>query len=267
MSSSGNPGFAGELAERLAQFPYWTDKPTTEIAQGDLIYPDWFQGEWQVTSTLVEMVAPLAPEIITPGFESNRQYLDQPIQFKVRFQPALLTSSPNALNPFPLRISNQNSIPKPLKIVADRAFNGLNIATATLGDDRVESVNVDPDNPNRQMIKFRGLQSGDSGRQLISTVTERASDRPDPDQFVTSEITQQIFRGESTIYLNEVETTTAYQIRTQSETKNSGESRVSIMANQITAIYLSPRDPGYFKASGQPAALYRYQLQLIPVAS
>jgi hypothetical protein len=35
-----------------------------------------------------------------------------------------------------------------------------------------------------------------------------------------------------------------------------------IEAEQITAIYLSPQDPDYFKAAGHPVALYRYHLQL-----
>ncbi|MEL6327067.1 MAG: DUF6816 family protein, partial [Cyanobacteria bacterium J06626_23] len=34
----------------------------------------------------------------------------------------------------------------------------------------------------------------------------------------------------------------------------------AITADQITAIYLSPRDPDYFKAFNKPVALYRYRL-------
>ncbi len=57
------------------------------------------------------------------------------------------------------------------------------------------------------------------------------------------------------IYLNEVETTTAYQLL------SSG----AIAANQLTAIYLSPQGPDYFAAIGHPVALYRYRLDLLPV--
>ncbi|MEW5859950.1 MAG: DUF6816 family protein, partial [Cyanobacteriota bacterium] len=39
----------------------------------------------------------------------------------------------------------------------------------------------------------------------------------------------------------------------------------SIEADQVTAIYLSPQDPDYFKAIDRPVALYRYRLQLLPV--
>ncbi|MGJ3251150.1 MAG: DUF6816 family protein [Elainellaceae cyanobacterium] len=30
----------------------------------------------------------------------------------------------------------------------------------------------------------------------------------------------------------------------------------------MTAIYLSPQDPDYFKANGHPVALYRYRYRL-----
>jgi hypothetical protein len=36
----------------------------------------------------------------------------------------------------------------------------------------------------------------------------------------------------------------------------------NISAEQITAIYLSPQDPDYFKAGDRPVALYRYHLDL-----
>ncbi len=35
----------------------------------------------------------------------------------------------------------------------------------------------------------------------------------------------------------------------------------------MTAIYLSPQDPNYFKAAGNPVALYRYQLTLQPLTN
>jgi hypothetical protein len=240
--------FAENLSERIAQFPNWKSKPALEVAKGDLIYPDWMEGEWQVTSTLVDLVAPLSPEIVTPGFEGNRQFINQPIQFNVRFQPiekyrAIPTNSP---------------IP-PLKsqavVVADRGFNGLNIGRATLGKSAILSVKVDANNPNRQMTQLPG------NRQLISIVTERGRETPKPNQFVSTEICQQIFNGETSIYLNEVETTTFY---TRNIDKSSGKTS-SVNADQITAIYLSPQDPNYFTAKGRPVSLYRYQLKLSPV--
>lgn len=247
---------AGPLTERLAQFPDWQSKPPVQAANGDLAYPAWMRGNWIVTSTLVDLQAPLAPEVVTPGFESNRQFLDQPVAFPVRFVEQV--TSPSREFWFQVQPRPQEVLP----IVADRAFNGLSLAQAYLGD-RALSVKVDPNNPNRQITRLRG------DRQLTSTVSERATETPDPDQFVTTEIFQQVFRGAPQVYLNEVETTTAYHH--QSNLLTAGEQVPWITADQVTAIYLSPQDPDYFKTVQQgfsvtqrPVALYRYRLEFLP---
>ena len=272
----GSEAQAGPLTDRLAQFPHWESKPPVTSPEGDLVYPDWLEGTWMVTSTLVEQVAPLAPEVVTPGFEGNRRYLNEPIAFLVRFI---------AINPQPSTTSNrfvrlkmpsigrsQTSHPDTTPIVvADRAFNGLNIAKAYLGDRIVQSVKVDPGSPNRQITFLN------TGRQLVSMVTGRASETPEADsvsdrkaiampgasmgsnrvpRFIATEVSNQFFRGTLQPYFNQVETTTAYHLR-QSPT-------LAIEADQITAIYLSPQDPNYFKALDQPVALYRYRLELRP---
>lgn len=274
---------AGVLSDRFAQFPDWDSKPPVQVAEGDLgdlVYPEWMAGTWQVNSTLVDLVAPLAPQLVTPGFESNRQYLHQPVNFLVKFGEPTYKSDRRQPKLLPIPVVNttenhtNHSKNNPL-VVADRAFNGLNIAKAYLGDDAIVSVKVDPENPNRQITGLRG------DRQLVSVVTGRLSETvaldPSPaplippfpplkggsqrnvllDEFIGTEITQQIFQGKTEIYLNEVETTTRYQVQ------NSG----NISADQITAIYLSPQDPDYFKAAGRPVALYRYELELLPVES
>ncbi len=240
--------FAESLSDRVAAFPNWNNKPKVETAKGDLIYPDWMQGEWQATSTLVDLVAPLAPDIVTPGFEGNRQFINQPIDFNVRFQPVEKYRAVAVSSPLP--IVNSESV-----IVADREFNGLNIGRATLGKGAILSVKTDINNPNRQITELP------ANRQLVSIVTARNSENPKANQFISTEICQQIFNGETSIYLNEVETTTFY---TRNIDKNSGQTS-SVNADQITAIYLSPRDPNYFKAKGRPVSLYRYQLQLFPL--
>jgi hypothetical protein len=58
---------------------------------------------------------------------------------------------------------------------------------------------------------------------------------------------------------NVVETTTAYQ-----QLQSPG---TTIEAKQITAVYLSPQDPDYFKAIERPVALYRYHLKLVPTGN
>jgi hypothetical protein len=215
------PAWAGPLQDRIAQYPNWTTSPPVRSAnKRDLAYPTWFAGDWQATTTLIDLTAP-QPNVTSPGFESSRQSLNQPIDFAVRF---VLDAKGD--------------------IVSDRAYNGLNIARAYLGESSIIRVEVDPTNPNKQAT----LLAND--RQLISIVNGRAIEST-PDEFITTEVFQQIFRGTSQPYLNSVETTTSYH--------QDGD---QIKADQITAIYLSPKDADYFKAIGKPVALYRYTLTL-----
>jgi hypothetical protein len=271
----GGEAQAGQLADRLAQFPRWESKPPVTAAKGDLIYPDWMEGTWSVTSKLVDQVAPLAPEVVTPGFEGNRRYLNEPVNFWVHF---LSLSSPSigstpatqtAISDRFLPLKAQNSgrtqehpLDKMPRVVADRAFNGLNIARAYLGDRMIQSVKVDPNSPNRQITSLR------AGRQLISVVTGRASETPSPDWFIATEVTNQLFRGVPQPYFNQVETTTAYH-RLPASSSGAVElrrsPRIVIEADQVTAVYLSPQDIDYFKAFDRPVALYRYRLELFPV--
>ncbi|BDI17545.1 hypothetical protein ANSO36C_33470 [Nostoc cf. commune SO-36] len=237
----GGEAFAGELAERLANFPQWEKLTSVQPASGDLVYPEWMAGDWQVTSTLVDLAAPLAPKIVTPGFEGNRRQLNQPVSFVVRF----VKEKPHTtgLNILP-KIDNKSPI-----LVADRAFNSLNLARAYLGDEGVLSVKVDPDSPNRQITFLR------SSRQLVSIVTARATETTS-DGIITTEVFQQLFKGGSRPYLNSVESTTAYH--------KLSTSNPAIEADQVTAVYLSPQDPDYFQAASQPVALYRYSLEFFP---
>ncbi|MEH1947071.1 MAG: DUF6816 family protein [Nostoc sp.] len=238
----GDAAFAGELSERLANFPQWEKLSSVQSASGDLVYPEWMAGTWKVTSTLVDLAAPLAPDIITPGFEGNRRQLNQPVSFVVRFveeQPSITG----------LKILHQIDYKSP-NLVADRAFNSLNLARTYLGDEAVLSVKVDPDSPNRQITFLR------SSRQLVSIVTARATENPPDGKFITTEVFQQLFKGGSVPYLNSVESTTAYH--------KLPTSNPAIEADQVTAVYLSPQDPDYFKAGSQPVALYRYRLEFFP---
>ena len=230
--------FAGSLSARWEQFPEWTSKPSVKLAKGDLEYPEWMAGTWNVASTLTDQVAPLAPDIVTPGFEDNQDYLNKAIAFPVRFGTEYYTPRKSLLSVF------QASQPV---VVADRVFNGEQIAEAYLGDENVYKVKVDPDNPNQQITFLKGE------RKLISKITGRDREIPDNNHFLATEVTQQLFRSPERLYLNEVETTSSYTLLDPEH----------ISAEQITAIYLSPQDPDYFTAGDRPVALYRYHLDLV----
>ena len=254
------------LDQRLAQFPNWKTKPLIQPSKGDLIYPDWFEGNWTVTTTLTDMVAPLAPQIVTPGFETNRQFLNRPIAFPVRF----VEVQPKGLDAL-MSVMSFVFSPSEKQIVSDRAYNGMSLAKAYLGDRAVLAVKVDPSNPNRQITLLNSESSEPlfSERQLVSTVTGRATESPDRDRFLTSEIFAQEFRGTPQLYFNEVENTTAYRHYPGQPGELEKSAHPPIVADQVTAIYLSPQDPDYFKTipdgnflgEPQPVALYRYRLE------
>lgn len=229
---------AESVTERFSSYPNWHQKPFLEKHEGDIYYPEWLQGTWNVNSILTEQIAPLAPTLVTPGFESNRRYLQQPITFQVRFQSQNASASVRWLLP---PLSSVTSA-----VVADRQFNGLQIARAYLGDLGVVSVHKDRKNPTCLITILP------QKRKLISTVIGHSQVSPSTDQFITTELTQQQFKVDAGLFINEVETTTAYRLINSQQ----------IEAEQITAIYLSPQDPNYFKSLNQPVALYHYQLLL-----
>ncbi|MGK7892623.1 MAG: DUF6816 family protein [Xenococcus sp. (in: cyanobacteria)] len=218
--------------------PSWYHQPTVEDAKGDLYYPDWMAGTWKVTNILEEQVAPLAPDIISPGFEDNQKYIGEPIIFPVRFGKEYYIPE--------TRWFFIPSITKEKSVVADRAFNGKSIAQAYLGTDSVFRVAVDPKDPNKQITILTG------GIKSVSQVTKRAVEESSRDRFIATEVTQQLFKSPNKIYLNEVETTSDYHLLDPQ----------NIEATQVTAIYLSPQDPDYFTAGDRPVAIYRYHLDL-----
>ncbi len=251
---------AQTLTQRQQAFPNWESKPIVQASDGDLIYPKWMAGTWRMSSALVDMVAPLAPEVVTPGFEGNRQFLHKSIPAIIRFVPQRVSRGRFLNQPLPVPrvgLSTLDLDDDDIEIVSDRAFNGLNLARAYLGDDWVKAVKVDPEDPNRQVTFLKDNQ------QLISTVTGRTVETPNAGSFATTEVFQQYFRNAKNaddtpaVYLNEVENMTIY--------RKHSDANFPIMADQITAIYLSPQDPNYFKAKNRPVALYRYQLSFSPL--
>ena len=217
--------WADSLSDRVERFPYWQRKPTVSVVnKEDLVYPDWMAGTWDVTSTLLQLEAPLAPDLKSPGFEGNRRYLNQPLEFQVRFQPQKKTGL----------------------VVGDRSFNSQNISNAYFGEESDIEIIADSENPNRQIIDMAG------GQELVSVVRGRNREQPEGDRFLATEIIYQVFRSPGQIYFNEVETTTDYHKQDADH----------LEAEQLTAIYLSPKDPAYFRANGSPVALYRYHLDL-----
>jgi hypothetical protein len=233
----------GALQERLANYPHWTTLPPLSQRKGEINYPEWFAGTWHVTSTLVEQLAPLAPDIVSPGFEQNESYLHRPIAFTVKFD------TKTAFPEFTWALSDL--VQAPSVVLPDRRFNAEAITTAYLGDDLKFSVQVTLQPLPRVVTVF------DHGKRLTSTAIGHNQQAPSESEFIATELSTQQFINGDAQYLNQVETTTDYQ-----QLDNG-----TITATQITAVYLSPQDPDYFNAQNRPIALYRYQLILEPEVS
>jgi hypothetical protein len=88
-----NGALAVTLQQRIEKFPRWS-VATGLLTEGELTYPQWFAGEWTATSTLREQVAPMAPDVITPGFTRNQANIDRPYTFQVRFGSRTNNESP-----------------------------------------------------------------------------------------------------------------------------------------------------------------------------
>lgn len=265
------PAQAASLTDRLNAYPDWHSKPELNSNFEEVAYPSWMSGTWICESTLIDMVAPV-PNVTTPGFEGNRKYLNQPVRFDVRFGPTKIKAQRKFGIPTVMNFSSSQE-----KVVVDRVFNGLSIARAYLGDGAVQSVRINPNLPNEQLTTLK------DGLQLVSVTTGHQSERPTPNLFLTSEFFQQIFRSSDQPFLNQVETTTKYSYIPASpltspnlDANSNAEVDLvkadrneipTIVADQYTAIYLSPQDPNYFEAIGTPVALYRYQLKLTPAKS
>ncbi|AIE75138.1 hypothetical protein D082_26090 [Synechocystis sp. PCC 6714] len=233
-----NPSLAESLPDRLEAYPQWSNLPSLEQRKGEIHYPPWLAGTWQVTSTLLEQSAPLAPQIVSPGFTKNSTYLQQPVQFLVKF----VDQTP--LPEFNWALSDL--VKNATVIVPDRRFNAEAITQAYLGQDVNITVQVKEQPSPRLITVFPQHQ------RLVSTVLGHSQASPDPEEFLASELTNQQFIAGTSQYLNQVETTTAYH--------HVGPGKIT--ASQITAVYLSPTDPDYFVARHRPIALYRYELTL-----
>ncbi len=271
------PAEATSLTDRLNTYPDWHSKPELNPNFEEVAYPAWMSGTWTCESTLIDMVAPVQ-KVKTPGFEGNRKYLNEPVQFDVRF--GATKTKPTRKFGMPTIMNFSSSAQE--KVVVDRVFNALSIARAYLGDGVVESVKINPNLPNEQLTTLK------DGLQLLSVTTGHQSEQPDPNSFITSELFQQIFRSSDQPFLNQVETTTKYSYLGASDVTLSNSNANSsaslnansntkvdpvednrneiptIVADQYTAIYLSPQEPNYFDAIDTPVALYRYQLKLTP---
>jgi len=129
-------GTADALTQRLALWPQWSlPAPLPRPGHGDLIYPAWFAGTWQVESRDL------------PTNDGGPAPPPQP----------------------PLTYTVHFSLDRRGRVVGDRAANAQAIGAAVLGAGRL-TVRDDPHNPNRQLAQLgdgRQLDSRVVGRRSL----------------------------------------------------------------------------------------------------
>ncbi|BAC91773.1 glr3832 [Gloeobacter violaceus PCC 7421] len=216
------PVAATPLAERVRAFPAVGEALNLAAARGELVYPDWFAGTWRVRTTLADLAAPQGETVINrQAFAASQTLKGKPVDFQARF------------------VRNRRQ-----QVVADLAFNNRSIAEAYFGRANVLGVEVRPDEPNRQVIALKGDRRG----ELVTL--RRHSEKPAANRFEVAEFYQQTFTGSRVPNLRAIETVTLYT-----------RQGAGITAEQITAVYLDPRDPAYFDAKGRAVTVYRYRLE------
>ena len=164
---------ASLLEQRAMDWPEWSlpaplPRPR---AREDLIYPIWFEGDWQVRS---ETLAP----------DGSVLESEPPLVHRARFQ------------------RNRRG-----QLVGDRPFNASAIGKALLGD-RLLSVEQDPDRVNRQLARLSGdvlLETSVIGRRasVVSSVSGEEG-------FLSDELVLQIVHGPGAPRLSRIETLTHY---------------------------------------------------------
>jgi len=214
----------GSLESRVALAPSLTT-PSYGLEGQDLYYPDWFEGTWQLTSTLTDLTAPLGVEYTNPtSFAKSQRERGQPLTYFVRFY------------------RNDQG-----RMIADRVFNTIAAIQASQGQGSVLEVILDVNQPDRQLIRLSGNRRGEL------YITRRHSEHPTPTRFNSLEFYRQVLGSLNRIPVTkDVETTTLYR-------QINGD---TLEATQLIAVFLVPTDERYFASTGRAVTIYRYALKL-----
>ena len=173
-ADAAEPAQASLLEQRAMEWPEWSlpaPLPRPRARQ-DLIYPDWFEGDWQVQSDTLDP-------------DGSRLKNESTLLHRARFK------------------RNQAG-----QLVGDRPFNATAIGKALLGD-ALLSVEQDPERVNRQLARLSDdvlLETSVIGRRQAVVSTESGRER-----FLSDELVLQIVHGPGAPRLSRIETLTRYE--------------------------------------------------------
>jgi len=199
------------------------------ITASDVFYPSYFRGTWNSSSICTSIVAPLS----IASFGGQRVY-DQALQdvgVTLNYLSRFVTST----------MSEED-------VVADRLFNVLSIAKASMGEESIlDSKQPDVDLARRLHLTVSPAQDQGSLFDIDLIPTDRIfTDNSDKDTFAVLERTTQLIsvridalsRNPPPPRRKEIETTTVYKRKSDDV----------VEATQRTATFLSMADPRFKKA-------------------
>lgn len=139
-------------------------------------------------------------------------------------------------------------------------FNYKNLIDSTLGYAAVSQVLYDGGRePNRCSIVFEQGRTRNAERiELFANA--RACEVVTPDIYLTSEASRQVTFSPSTLSTVARQAVTEYQTFATHRRQSDG----TIRSNLLTAAYLDPQDPNFFKAVDQPVAVYSHDIKFTP---
>lgn len=196
--------------------------PPYGMEGNDIYYPSWFSGTWNVRSVCSEVAAPC--EIALFGgeakFRSAQEEVGKPVAYQSRFLP---------------RDGGDT--------IADREFNVVSIAKATMGDASV--VNVAASTPNRLSVLLAIGESGGLVQADLLTLNRR-QEKVAESQFDCAEAVQEIVStpsGTSKGIPQAAGPKILKQIETASLYKRKSDGSISCRQRSATFLLPSQQDP------------------------
>lgn len=211
--------------------------PTSSIARAsygresaDVYYPEWALARWRVTSTLRNVVAPLGPELFSPGrngtrsLETARVDVGKPLVYEVRWR----------------RTADG-------RVVVDRPYNVGSITRASMGSKAVQGCEEDGPDHLTLYVSPSGAPGGAVFRADVRVVARHSDPQLSPSSFDCAETVRQtvvLAPGERSgpappPQVKEIETICTYDLQPGGE---------QMRGEQRTATFLAP-DTVYTSAS------------------
>eukprot|EP00741_Cyanophora_paradoxa_P007255 tig00001095_g7018.t1 len=243
----GQARAAGSLEQRFAQ--NILANPGTARFPSELYYPDWFEGEWEVSATCTGFEAPQGEGYVDEEtLRTGRLDVERgPVRYLLSFYTLAQApfGSPASIGGVLGRRGAGG------RVVGDRAANMEAITNAYAGRRIVRKVTYDPGQPTRLSVQLLG-----SNRCEIY-LNKRAGEEAagEAGSYYTSESLRQILlRAENDPRVTDYELLTRW--------RRDADDPAFVSATQKIAVYMTPLDGRFFETGGKNVGLFTYELAM-----